>query len=75
MKITVMPMLGEVKRHERLDSLRGCHALTERSVVKMASSGAEMRAALGAALQELMMADRPAALSGKLTFILQVEID
>lgn len=73
LRLQVMPMLGDMRPGERLDSLRGCHALFERSIVKAIDSPPDMDAKIGAAVRELLLADRHAALRGKVTFIVQLE--
>jgi hypothetical protein len=72
MKITVMPMSGKVQRHERLHSLSGCHAITERQVVK--HDQPKLGPPIEAAIKELLLADRLAAIGGKVTFIIEVEL-
>lgn len=44
-RIKVMPMLGELK-YERFDSLRGCHAIHERQIVKVVKNGQPIGPAL-----------------------------
>lgn len=71
-KVRVMPVIGAMT-NSRLESLRGCHALTERSVVREFTQ-TSFNTVVGQALKELLLADRHAALEGKLTFIVQVEM-
>lgn len=73
MKVTVMPILGQVK-DERLTSLTGCHALYERRVVKRDVPMGQLDSAVGNAIRELCLADRVGALSGKLSFVVSVEL-
>jgi hypothetical protein len=74
MTIKLIPMLGEPKQ-DRLDSLRGCHALFERTVVKRGVKGTEIGKEVHAALASLLLADRPAALAGKVRFIIEMQVE
>lgn len=73
MKIKVMPMIGTV-RNERLESLRGCHALTERSVFKEVNA-ITLGPTLEKAIKELLLADRVGSLGGSAQFIVQIDLD
>jgi hypothetical protein len=73
-RVTVMPLSGEIRRDDRLGSLRGCHAITERSAVRRFETG-HMAEALESAMKELMLADRFLATSGKLQFVVEVALD
>jgi hypothetical protein len=72
-RIKVMPLIGAIQQ-ERLESLRGCHAIQERTVVKHFEVGG-LEKAMGDALKELLIADRVTALENqKLQFIIIVEV-
>lgn len=70
--IRLTPMIGQ-PRNERLESLRGCHMIHERGVVKSFEAG-KMGRALEDAVKELALADRLAAMDGKLRFVLEIEL-
>lgn len=72
-RIIVMPLLGEI-REERLDSLRACHAIYERRVIKRLDSPTQMDRSIGEAIRELMLSDRVKALEGNLQYIVRVEV-
>lgn len=70
-KIRVMPVIGEMTAN-RLESLRGWHALYERSIVREFTP-LTFNKVVGDAVKELSLTERHSALRGKLTFIVQVE--
>lgn len=72
-KLKVMPLLGKINREERLDSLRACHAIHEREVVRHFDGG-NFAPQLNEAVRELLLADRVVALNGSVQFIVQIEL-
>lgn len=72
--VVVMPMIGEINREERLDSLRACHAIHERTVRKYDVTPQNMERYIGEAIRELLLSDRVAALSGRVHFIVSLEV-
>jgi hypothetical protein len=74
MKITVMPMIGQVNRETRLGSLTACHAIIERSIRKEVNA-ITLGPTLEKSIKELILADRPSALTGKVTFIVEIELE
>jgi hypothetical protein len=73
MKLIVTPMIGEV-RQERLDSLRTCHAIYERQVIKRID-GKDLGKAVDMAIKELLLADRARALEGRMSFIVEISTE
>lgn len=72
--IRVMPMIGQINREERLDSLRACHAIHERQITKRCDRPEFLNTQIGEAIRELLLADRVTALSGKVQFIVTIEV-
>lgn len=67
-------MLG-TPNTERLRSLEGCHAIHQRKAVKYIDKPEAFDRTVGAAIKELMLADRDTAvMGGKLNYIVQVEV-
>lgn len=75
LKLTIMPVIGEVK-HNRLQSLTGCHAIYERRLWSLISHPNHFNAKLIELVKELMLADRTeATVRRKLTYIIEVELE
>jgi hypothetical protein len=56
MKVVVTPVIGCVS-YSRLDSLRGCHALHEKAVVKGLNGPDSIGPAVAEAMKEILLAE------------------
>ena len=71
--VRIMPMIGEVARGERLNTLSRCHAVTANEML-FRLDGESVGEVLDEAIRQIMQEERITALGSKMSFIVQVEV-